>query len=202
MREAILASAFDLFCRKGYNATTMSEIAKGAGMTVANVYVYFDSKLLVFYAIYTPWLLDRIEGLRESVQKFPTPRSKIKRIIVGVWGDIPAADHAFASALVEALASAPKEMRKPSDLLVKCESLLTEMILQSVPIEKASLVKDGLFSHILWMAYDGFAINSRIGDTRDLDAIASLMADMLLGHEDTENEEHKTKSRKTPRLGT
>lgn len=181
VREAILAAAFDLFCRKGYTATTMSEIARAAGMTVANLYVYFDSKLLIFYEIYTPWLLARVDTLRESALKFPTPRIRLRRIIVGLWGDIPAADHSFANAMIEALASAPMGTPKPNNLLEQCEIAITDLILGCLPPERTQLASNRLLSHILWMAFDGFAINSRIGDTRDLEAIATLMTDMILG---------------------
>nr|WP_315594234.1 TetR/AcrR family transcriptional regulator [uncultured Cupriavidus sp.] len=198
MREAILAAAFDLFCRKGYTATTMSEIARAAGMTVANLYVYFDSKLLIFYEIYTPWLLARVDSLRESVQKFPTPRTRLRRIIVGLWGDIPAADHSFANAMIEALSSAPMDTPKPNNLLEQCETAITDLILESLPPERTYLASNRLLSHILWMAYDGFAINSRIGDTRDLEAIATLMTDMMLGPEETAEPASRPKSR-TPR---
>ncbi|AEI77092.1 transcriptional regulator TetR family [Cupriavidus necator N-1] len=197
MREAILAAAFDLFCRKGYTATTMSEIARAAGMTVANLYVYFDSKLLIFYEIYTPWLLARLDTLRESVQKFPTPRTRLRRILVGLWGDIPAADHSFANAMIEALASAPKDTPKPNNLLERCEVAITDLVLESLPPERAYLASDRLLAHILWMAYDGFAINSRIGDTRDLEAIATLMTDMMLGPEETREAAPRGKGRAT-----
>jgi hypothetical protein len=33
------------------------------------------------------------------------------------------------------------------------------------------------------MAFDGFAINQRIGDLRDIEAIADIMTDLLLGPE-------------------
>ncbi|HCP78858.1 MAG TPA: TetR/AcrR family transcriptional regulator, partial [Pusillimonas sp.] len=56
MREAILVSAFDLFSRKGYTATTMADIARQAEMNVGTLYVYFDSKMALLYVIYRPWL--------------------------------------------------------------------------------------------------------------------------------------------------
>lgn len=195
MREAILAAAFDLFCRKGYTATTMSEIARASGMTVANLYVYFDSKLLIFYEIYTPWLLARVDSLRKSVQKFPTPRTRLRRIIIGLWGDIPAADHSFANAMIEALASAPTDTPKPNNLLEQCEIAITDLILESLPPGRVHLASNRLLSHILWMAHDGFAINSRIGDTRDLEAIATLMTEMILGPDDASEPPARTKGR-------
>ncbi|AJP56829.1 TetR family transcriptional regulator [Pandoraea vervacti] len=183
MRDAIEAAAFDLFCRKGYTATTMTEIAKASGMTVANLYVYFDSKLLIYYEIYSPWLLRQLTTLREAVRKFPTPRTRLKRIIIGLWGDIPTADQSFGNGMIEALASAPRDLHKPNDLLRRCETFLSEMIAESLSGEHARIATDTLLSHVLWMAYDGFTINSRIGDTRDLDAIATLLTDLILGPE-------------------
>ncbi len=45
VREQILAAAFERFVRFGYNKTTMAEIAGDCGMSAANIYRYFDSKL-------------------------------------------------------------------------------------------------------------------------------------------------------------
>lgn len=188
MREAIVAAAFDLFCRKGYTATTMSEIARAAGMTVANLYVYFDSKLVILYEINTPWLIEQLHALRKSVDKFRTPRTRLRRIFIGIWSDIPRADHSFANAMIEALASAPENMGKPNDLLAQAETFITQMIIESLPPERARLAEDKLLSHILWMAFDGFVINQRIGDLRDIEAIADLMTDLLLGPENAGKE--------------
>jgi len=186
MREAILAAAFDLFCRKGYTPTAMSEIARTAGMTVANLYVYFDSKLLILYEIYQPWLQQQLRVLRESAMKLRTPRARLRRVFIGIWSDIPAADHSFANALIEALSSAPSGTGKPVNLLVQVEEFLTELLTAILPPERAAVVREGLLSHVIWMAFDGFVINQRIGDLRDIEKIANLMTDMLLGGDHAE----------------
>jgi predicted regulator of Ras-like GTPase activity (Roadblock/LC7/MglB family) len=36
------------------------------------------------------------------------------------------------------------------------------------------------------MAFDGFVINHRIGDDRDIDQISAMMADLLLGEQEPE----------------
>lgn len=180
MREAILESAFDLFSRKGYTPTTMAEIARASNMTVANLYVYFDSKLAILYEIYQPWLGQQLAALAESVRKFRTPRSRLRRIFTGIWGDIPAADHSFANALIEALAVSPQGMAKPNTLLIDVETFLTGLIAESLPAERAHLVKDHLLAHVIWMAFDGFTINQHLGDVRDVGAIADIMIDLLL----------------------
>ncbi|MGU7768629.1 TetR/AcrR family transcriptional regulator [Burkholderia sp. MR1-5-21] len=181
VKEAILAAAFDLFCRKGYTSTTMSEIARASGTTVANLYVYFDSKLLILYAIYQPWLDDQLRVLRESVFKLRTPRTRLRRLITGLWGDIPAADHCFANSLIDALSGAPQGMEKPSALLATVEGALSSLLGEILPPARAELAKDQLLAHVLWMAFDGFVVNQRIGDVRDVGRIADLMTDLLLG---------------------
>lgn len=182
-REAILAASFDLFARKGYAATTMAEIARGANTTVANIYVYFPSKLIIMYEIYNPWLAQQLETLRASVQRFRSPRMRLRRIFIGIWGDIPTADHSFANCLIEALALVPQRTNKPSDLLLRSEKLLTELIADNLPEERRHILRDGLFAHVAWMAFDGFAINQRIGDLRDIETIADIMTDLLIGAE-------------------
>jgi AcrR family transcriptional regulator len=182
-REAILAAAFDLFARKGFASTTMAEIARAANTTVANLYVYFPSKLLIVYEIYNPWLVRQLEALHASVQRFRSPRMRLRRIFIGIWSDIPAADHSFANCLIEALAQAPQRTSKPSDLLLRSEEALTALIAENLPEERRHILRDRLFAHVAWMAFDGFAINQRIGDLRDIEAIADIMTDLLLGPE-------------------
>jgi AcrR family transcriptional regulator len=181
IREAILAAAFSAFSSKGYSATTMTEIARQAGTTVANLYVYFDSKLIILYEIYQPWLTQQLQALRAEVALLSNPRRKIRRIITGIWSDIPAADHSFANSLIDALATAPAEMRKPVNLLEPVEAFLTQLLLESLPPERADVVHGDLLAHLIWMAFDGFVINHRIGDDRDIDKVSTMMADLLLG---------------------
>jgi AcrR family transcriptional regulator len=183
VQNAILESSRDLFARRGYVATTMAEVAREANTTVANLYSYFPSKLHILYAVYRPWITEQLHALAASVQRLPTPRAKIRRIFIGIWGDIPAADHCFANALIEALAVAPASKEKPNDLLQQCEAFLEELLAESLPAERRHLARDGRLAHVAWMAFDGFAINRRIGDLRDLDAIADLISGLLLGNE-------------------
>ena len=62
VREAILDSAFRLFSDKGYSGSTLAQIAENAGVSTANVYVYFASKLDIVFAIYGPWLQERLDA--------------------------------------------------------------------------------------------------------------------------------------------
>ena len=61
--DAILRSAKALFSEYGYYHTSLPKIAAGAGISTANVYVYFKSKVEILYAIYDPWLRARLAKL-------------------------------------------------------------------------------------------------------------------------------------------
>ncbi|MGF6970842.1 AcrR family transcriptional regulator [Paraburkholderia sp. WC7.3g] len=180
-REAILTAAFNAFREKGYSATTMTEIARLAGTTVANLYVYFDSKLVILYEIYEPWLIEQLQRLRSEVALLNGPRRKIERILTGIWADIPAADNAFANSLIDALASAPAGLAKPKNLLVSVENFLTQLLKDAMPAERVAALGGDLFAHVIWMAFDGFVINQRIGDHRDIQRITALTTTLLLG---------------------
>lgn len=65
MRE-LIAAAEDVFRAKGYHATTMSDIAKAAGMSKKTVYTMIPSKAELFGALLAH---------RHSLLKFPEPQS-------------------------------------------------------------------------------------------------------------------------------
>jgi AcrR family transcriptional regulator len=56
--EAILASALQLFIRKGYRSTTVEQIATACSLTKGAVYFYFPNKAAVLFALF-----DEIEDL-------------------------------------------------------------------------------------------------------------------------------------------
>ena len=54
-RQAILDAARALFTTKGYESTTMAEVAKQAGVAVGTLYVYFKNKSELLYAVKGDW---------------------------------------------------------------------------------------------------------------------------------------------------
>jgi len=65
VRERIVAAALAAFSRNGFSATTMSEIARGAEMAVANLYRYYASKEELFAAAVPQGTVTRFERLLE-----------------------------------------------------------------------------------------------------------------------------------------
>lgn len=65
VRERILGAALALFAQRGFAGTTMHDIARGAGMAVANLYRYYASKEELFDAAVPRATVTRFEELLE-----------------------------------------------------------------------------------------------------------------------------------------
>jgi AcrR family transcriptional regulator len=66
VRERIASAALAGFAKGGYAATTMNDIARAAGMAVANLYRYHRSKDELFAAVVPAAMVARFEALLEK----------------------------------------------------------------------------------------------------------------------------------------
>lgn len=181
--ERIAAAALTLFRQRGFTATKMTDIAAAAGMTAANLYVYFDSKLAILYEVYRPWLRARLAQLAVEIRAQPDPAQRLKRLLRGLWYDIPDADPDFANALIDGLAQAGSRDPTSNDFLTEVEYTVAALLRESLeapPYDGERRIDDALLAHLIWMAFDGFVINRRLGDVRSIERIATLMTSLLL----------------------
>lgn len=51
-KQALKTAAYEVFSKKGYKATGISEIAKQAGVAVGSFYNYYESKEVIFLDVY------------------------------------------------------------------------------------------------------------------------------------------------------
>jgi len=181
VRQAILDSAYDLLSERGYNRTTLQDIAVSAGTGVSSVYSYFPSKLHLLYAVVEPWYKDAFARLERKVRGARTPRAKLRAIMLGVWRDIPSENIQLANSLMEALATADPAQPKPVPLLRWTEEKLTGMVADALSEDSRQLDHEAI-STILIMAYDGFVINRRLNDLRDIERLSDAMCDVLIAH--------------------
>lgn len=182
IREAILGGASALFRERGYHRASMSQIAKLSGVSTANIYVYFASKLEILFSIYDPWLRDRLERLAVDSGGIGDPDQRLRFILKTLWNDIPAEENCFANNLMQALSTASPEDRYSRDLLFWAERKISTLIAETLPEDRRYLCENGSTAHILFMAFDGFAMNHNLnGPSRRIDHSVDLMARMLRG---------------------
>ena len=105
-REArILQAAVACFARHGYHATTMDAIAYEAGIAKGVTYLYFDSKEVLFLALYHQWGCASREGIEAAIAELsPQERGSPKRVlrlVVTVTGQHVQRDPALCRVLME-----------------------------------------------------------------------------------------------------
>ena len=72
-RQAIIEAAFEAFKGKGLHATSVDEIADGAGVSRATLYQYFESKEQLFLELIRKAAADLLRVIRRLGQLGPTP---------------------------------------------------------------------------------------------------------------------------------
>ena len=183
VRDAILEGAFRLFSQRGYAATTLSAIARSAGISSGNVYIYFDSKLEILYAIYDPWLRVRIGALEDRLATLRTPRTRLRAMLVALWRDIPAEENGFLNNIMQAISASDPAQGYRSTLVQWLEDRITAMLLENLSIARRRELRRVRIAHVLIMAFDGFAIHRHL-HPREIpvdDATIDAMVAMLIG---------------------
>jgi AcrR family transcriptional regulator len=181
VRQAILDSAYDLFSERGYHSTTLQEVAELAGIGVSSLYSYFPAKLHLLYAVFEPWHKGEFEQLEKRILKLKSPRDRLFALLLGLWRDIPVTNIGLTNSLMEALASADPSQEKPVPLLKWTEERLIRMLKAALPADGTTRLDHDALSTLFIMAYDGFVINRRLNDLRDIERLSNAMCDILLG---------------------
>ena len=131
----------------------------------------------LLYAVVEPWEKECFHKLEERVRKIKNPREKLRAILLGIWCDIPKDNIGLANSLMEALASADPAEKKPSPLLAWTEQRLMVMLNSALP---QGPINYDLLPNLFMMAQDGFVINRRLNDIRDMEGLVDTMCDMMI----------------------
>ena len=159
VRDAILAAAFQLFTDKGYSETTVPAIARRAGISTANVYVYFASKMQILFMLFTPWLEDRLGKLDRSLARISDPKLRLKKLLLVLWRELPQESNGFAHNIVEAVSSS----RSREDYSPQLREHFVERVAQW--LQGCTAMSDKGSRHaatVIVMAFDGFAANASL----------------------------------------
>lgn len=82
-RKSIVDAAFELFANHGYARTSISDIAKGAGVSKGLIYHYFRSKEEILQAIY--YSLKEMWTEMGAINEQATPAERLKAMIEGAF---------------------------------------------------------------------------------------------------------------------
>lgn len=167
VRDRILESAFLLISTEGYQAASMPKIAKGAGITQGNIYRYYESKFELFYDVVGYWLDEKMDEFEATCEDDISPSDRLRRILTFMWIELPSADNNFMINLVQALSTKKESDRHSYALLERSETRVQQQLEKCrSPFTWFPLSIPDL-SHIIFMCYDGFVLNAKLGDHRD-----------------------------------
>lgn len=79
-REAIIACARELFLSKGFNATTMDEIAQRAELSKGTLYLYFSSKEELYVTVMSEGLKILFDRIEETFKLDLPPDQVIRKL--------------------------------------------------------------------------------------------------------------------------
>ena len=80
-KQAILNSAEYLFATKGFNQTTVADIAKESGIHEASIYSYFNNKRNILFEINGDYLKNAVLTLNEHFQGMKEAGPKLRKAI-------------------------------------------------------------------------------------------------------------------------
>ncbi len=92
-RELLMSVAKTIFAERGFQSTTMDDIAKEAGFTKPILYQYFTSKTNLYRQIVVELADQLLESLKLAVRKAETPRAKIE-VAFRVYFDMVVSENA------------------------------------------------------------------------------------------------------------
>ena len=179
VEDAIVESAGKLFRANGFSGTPMAAIARDAGVASSNIYVYFDSKMQLFYAVYEPWLRARTDEMLRDVRAQPNALAQIRCLLEWLWIDIPSADNYFSNNLMEALSTADKGERYTDACLLWFQGQIA-MILREVSNGALAMGEAADLAFMMIMAFDGFSMQVRVSTTPSSRSVLDIFAQMLL----------------------
>lgn len=81
MKETIRSVAIDLIFTNGYFATSISDIANGAGIQKASIYHHYPSKEVLLYRIMEATMNDLMAALRKSQEGEEDPEGRMRAAV-------------------------------------------------------------------------------------------------------------------------
>lgn len=160
VRQAILEASQHLFMEKGYIATTIRMISLSAHTSQSNVYVYFASKIEIAFAVFEPWMREKMSALETTFAATPGAEAKLEALVTGLLNGIAADDSGHTLTLVQALATAKPTDAYSGELLKWMLERLRLMIGTALPTSTAD-ERDAL-AQALMLAFDGVALRQNL----------------------------------------
>ncbi|WP_457601537.1 TetR/AcrR family transcriptional regulator [Hydrogenivirga sp.] len=142
----IIRAACKLFAQKGYYNTTMPDIARELGMSVGNLYNYFESKEELAKEVMltvSSWVAERLRSINE--EDIPT-REKIHKLVEGFF-EVSLEEPELIDYFLRVFLSNREVFKEGCEGFACVGEVVTEvMVLLSTGVERGELRNQDFFS--------------------------------------------------------
>ena len=166
-RERILRAAIQVFARKGFYATRVSEIAKAAGVADGTIYLYFENKDHVLVSIFEDRITKLIEVLRREIEEAEGFENKLRRVVELQLGLLEGQRDLAEVITVNLRQSSTLLKQYAAPLFTEYLELIAGVIAEG---RREGIVRSDLgprvVSRALWGALDGVALTWALGSSK------------------------------------
>jgi len=180
-RAEICRTAAQIFQERGYDATSVSDIARALGITKAGLYHYFESKEALLFEI-TAYGLDRVrDDVILQVRGIADPEERLRQLVVR-HANIATHGRGAVAQLVDEVRALPPGSRKQVEERMRAYFDLVRDTLRELQaagrLRKVdpTVAAFGLIGTILWLPR-WFRQNGRLSQ----EAVAKEIANIALG---------------------
>ncbi|MTW85726.1 TetR family transcriptional regulator [Virgibacillus dakarensis] len=118
-KENIITAAMELFIRQGYHATSISDVAKQAGISKGLLYNYYKGKEELLSKMVVERIA-KVAGVMKGAKAFETPTKQLKFIIEGAINNVYQHPEVFRFYLhLQTQPEADEELIKYSRMLIE-----------------------------------------------------------------------------------
>jgi TetR/AcrR family transcriptional regulator, cholesterol catabolism regulator len=180
-RAEICRTAAQIFQERGYDATSVSDIARALGITKAGLYHYFDSKEALLFEI-TAYGLDRVrDDVIAPVRSIRDPEERLRQLVVR-HACIATHGRGAVAQLVDEVRALPPANRRQLEERMRAYFDLVRDTLKELRAQgrlrrvDPTVATFGLIGTILWLPR-WFRQNGRLSQEQ----VAHQIADIALG---------------------
>jgi AcrR family transcriptional regulator len=181
-RQQILDAALEVFSRRGYHVTNVSDVAAQAGVSQGTIYWYFDSKDELFQAALLSAFGDLGDEVIGALAEFETATDKLLSLADSMEGLADVAEGLFMLFLGYWASSDRDEGSAQIwvDLLKQYKDVLVEVIDEGIRRGEFKAVDAEALVLALLAAYDGLAAYAVIMPDLDLRRVSGALMETLL----------------------
>ena len=128
-REQLLAVALEMFAERGYQATTMDDVANAAGFTKPILYQHFASKEALYNELVSATARDLIRTLSDAAMAEVTPRAMVESALRAFFNVVVNQPQAYRLLFLQS----PSNDQRTA--LRRVETRITNFVEELIPLE-------------------------------------------------------------------